>query len=169
MLKHYLEYHRDADMRFGMKAVRFHESAFQRQIHESTTIQAMRTKHNILNSRAEYNRCALPRLGVRWGEREFKNKKKEDDEEKRKEEELEALIKEMRKRKKQGEKILENWNLPEPAKKRRKMNETESEDLMPNFNEKTLEKCDIRKFFDRLCDDRKKVTESDTGKEDRTT
>ena len=82
ILKHFLEYHREEDfenLKFGMKAVRFHKSAFERQIHESTTIQSMRMKHHILNSRAEYNRCALPRLGVRWGDREYKSKKKKED------------------------------------------------------------------------------------------
>ena len=66
-LKHILEKHPGSgpdEVRFDMKVLRTHQSPFERQIYESAVIQTMRDKHHLLNSRSEYNRCALPRLGI---------------------------------------------------------------------------------------------------------
>ena len=93
MLKHILDKH-EGEVKFQMQAVKFHRSAFERQVHEAVLIQANRG-HNILNSRSEYNRCALPRLGTKLGERE--TKEKEVEEEERKEQELEERIRNLRK------------------------------------------------------------------------
>ena len=81
-----------------MKALRFHKSAFERQIYESVQIQANR-KHFILNSKIEYNRCALPRLTLKLGDKNVKELEKDIEEEKRKEEVLERKIRELRNRK----------------------------------------------------------------------
>jgi hypothetical protein len=91
MLKHILDKHegmQPGEVKFQMQAIKFHRSAFERQVHEAVLIQANRG-HNILNSRSEYNRCALPRLGTKLGERETKEKRQEVEEEERKEQELE--------------------------------------------------------------------------------
>ena len=42
-----------------------------RQMLESVIIQK-KIHHNILNSRSEYNRCSLPRLSTRLGEKKYK-------------------------------------------------------------------------------------------------
>ena len=79
MLKHILDRHEDKkpeEVKFLMKAVKFHRSAFERQIQESVLIQANRG-HNLLNSKSEYNRCALPRLGTKLGERDIRERKEE--------------------------------------------------------------------------------------------
>ena len=63
ILKHILEKHPGSgpdEVRFDMKMLRTHQSPFERQIYESAVIQTMRGKHHLLNSRSEYNRCALP-------------------------------------------------------------------------------------------------------------
>ena len=52
-----------------MKILRGHKSAFARQVHEAVAIQRCQGK-NLLNSKAEYNRCLLPRLGIIMGEKE---------------------------------------------------------------------------------------------------
>ena len=53
--------------------------------------------HHIMIPKSEYNRCSLPRLTAKMGEREITRFKKELEEEKRKEEALENEIKMMRK------------------------------------------------------------------------
>ena len=97
ILKHLLDCHDlenlDLDeMHFNMRVVKYHKSAFSRQVHESVVIQANRFKHYLLNSKAEFNRCALPRLGLKMGDKEFREKRKEQEEEKRKDEHLEEKI-----------------------------------------------------------------------------
>ena len=71
MIKHYFEKHADEElesMEFGMKILKTHRSAFNRQISESVLIQTHNKNHVILNSRSEYNRCALPRLTAKMGD-----------------------------------------------------------------------------------------------------
>ena len=51
----------------------------------------------MLNSKSEFNKCALPMLGLKMGEKEFKEKRKDEDEDMRREEEIEQKIKEMKK------------------------------------------------------------------------
>ena len=100
ILKHIVEKHvgeNPDSVEFRMRAVKYHQSAFERQIFESVKIQSVRTQHILLNSKSEYNRCALPRMGLKMGEAEFKEKRKEDEEEKKREEDIENKIKEMKK------------------------------------------------------------------------
>ena len=100
ILKHILDKHpssKPEDVHFDMKIIRKHQSPFERQIFESVIIQKMREKHHLLNSRSEYNRCALPRLGLQLGDKEFKARSREEMEEKEKEEELARKIMELKK------------------------------------------------------------------------
>jgi hypothetical protein len=46
------------------------KTAFERQILESVIIQKNRN-HRLMNNKAEYNRCALPRLTTKLGEKEL--------------------------------------------------------------------------------------------------
>ena len=75
MLRHLLMLHEDEEddcdkIDFGMKILKSTRTAFERQILESVMIQKSR-QHNIMNNKAEYNRCALPRLTAKLGEREL--------------------------------------------------------------------------------------------------
>ena len=120
MLKHYVENHEGeqlSDMQFLMKVKKFHRSAFERQISESVIIQANR-HHNLLNSRAEYNRCALPRLSLKIGDKHLKEKDLETilQNEKIVEEKVDEKIRELRKTRRK------NPNLSLPARKRLKLN-----------------------------------------------
>ena len=73
------------------------KSAFERQVGESVLIQQEVSRHRILNSKSEYNRCALPRLTTKLGAEEFEEWKKELKEEKLKEEDLDKKIRVLRK------------------------------------------------------------------------
>ena len=133
MLKHALEQHGDeVDMgkiEWGVKVLRFTRSAFERQVIESVLIQENRF-HYILNSKSEYNRCSLPRLTAKLGEREWKKKAKEERLEKEKELELEKRIIELRKAKCNGRRGLLT-EAEKPAEKRRKLNEEEWKRVIP--------------------------------------
>ena len=89
MLKHYFDEHGDEkteEMIFGAKILKQASSAFNRQIAESVEIRNS-LKHHILNSKSEYNRCALPRLTAKLGNfslDELDKKKKEEKERERK-------------------------------------------------------------------------------------
>ena len=75
MLKHYFNNHEGeniAEMEFGMRILKAHKTAFNRQISESVEIQNQKQDHHILNSKNEYNRCALPRLTAKIGEEVLK-------------------------------------------------------------------------------------------------
>ena len=70
MLKHYFDQHAGEEvssMRFGCRIIKQASSAFNRQISESVYIQENAKRHSILNSKSEYNRCALPRLSTKLG------------------------------------------------------------------------------------------------------
>ena len=82
-----------------------------------------------MNSKAEYNRSALPRLTAKLGERDLDKWREED----RKESEKEATIEEkirMRKKERSKKRAEAGRRMEkcQPAKKRRKRNETEEED-----------------------------------------
>ena len=55
---------------FGMRILNSTRTAFERQIQESVLIQKSR-HHKIMNNKAEYNRCALPRLTAKLGEKDL--------------------------------------------------------------------------------------------------
>ena len=74
MLRHLLEMHRGEErssVEFGMKVLSFKRSSFDRQIHESVLIQDNRDQH-LMNNRAEFNRCAIPRLVSKLGDKDMK-------------------------------------------------------------------------------------------------
>jgi hypothetical protein len=74
-------------MAFRMKVLCFKRTAYERQVHESVLIQQNRN-HNLLNSRSEFNRCSLPRLTVKLGDKELGDMAKMIREEQRKEDDL---------------------------------------------------------------------------------
>ena len=82
---------------FGFKILKYTRTAFERQILESVIIQEVHKKSNILNSKSEYNRCALPRLTSKLGEQAYGEEEKKRREEKMKEEDIEDRIRKLRK------------------------------------------------------------------------
>ena len=122
MLKHMLEVHGEEEMEkveFGARVLKFARSAFERQVMESVLIQEEREKHHILNSKSEYNRCSLPRLTAKLGERDWKKREKEGEEEKEKEKRLERRIFEMRKERNTTRRGDPKESEQPPVKKRR--------------------------------------------------
>ena len=65
---------------------------------ESVEIQKERNNH-LMNNKSEYNRCALPRLTAKLGEKELERWREGDREEMRKEASVEEKIRMRKKRK----------------------------------------------------------------------
>ena len=100
MVKHYIDKHEGEEMdeeMFAVKVIRYTRSAFERQILESFLIHDKNSKSDILNSKSEYNRCALPRLTSKLGEHTYGEEEKRAREEKKKEEEMEERVRVLRK------------------------------------------------------------------------
>ena len=96
MLRHLIDVHEEEEehwdnIQFGMRIIKSTRTAFHRQILESVQIQKSRN-HHILNAKAEYNRCALPRLTAKLGEKELKLWREEDKLEQAKEASIEEKI-----------------------------------------------------------------------------
>ena len=106
---------------FGAKMIRQARTAFDRQLAESVEIQN-NTKHNILNSKSEYDRCALPRLTSKLGEISMDEIEKEKREEKDRERKLLAQIREIKVQRSMNRREIPR-NRKQPVKKRRKIGE----------------------------------------------
>ena len=123
MLKHAVEMHAQEDpkaLKFGMKAIKFTKSSFERQVLESVEIQNNR-HHHLLNSRSEFNRCAVPRMMCKLGDKTFKKNKQEIESDMAREEaqvsKIRELIKERNKKRGQAQRPSKTA----PAPKRRKL------------------------------------------------
>ena len=75
MIKHFIEKHRDMkmeEMKFSVRVLKNYRSAFERQIGESIFINYnLKQGTALLNSKNEYNRCIIPRLGLSLEEDEI--------------------------------------------------------------------------------------------------
>ena len=123
MLKHVIMNHPEddmADVKFGMKVLKFCQTSFERQVLEAVTIQKERKTHHLLNSRTEYNRSSLPRLSTQMGEQAYKEYNKELEDEKKSEDYVEMKIRELRKQRNKAR--LHPTKELKPTK-RRKINE----------------------------------------------
>ena len=125
MLKHYFEHHSGEkleEMRFGAMIVKPARTAFNRQVCESVQIQENAAKHEIVNSKSEYNNCTLPRLVTRNGDpdKDFKEYEKEQKVRKEKDDKIEEEIRNLRKSRNKARMRTEKG---QPAQKRRKMEE----------------------------------------------
>ena len=141
MLKHYFDKHSEEkleEMEFGGRILDKPRSAFNRQISESVTIQHQNQKNNILNSKSEYNRCALPRLTADLGEIPVGRMEKELNEKKRKEKaeekELQQKIRDLRVRRSMDRRETAR-EMEQPAKKRRKLENMKHKRVINRENE----------------------------------
>ena len=122
MLKHaVVEHDGDTRIEFSMKVLKGHMTAFSRQIHEAVVIQKNESS-SILNSKGEYNRCSLPRLTVKEGVREIKEKEWCDT---MTDQEIENEILLMRNRKRKE--LAEKTDRPPPKRRRRWFKEFKKE------------------------------------------
>ena len=169
MIKHVANHHRDMkleDIKFGMKVLKYTNSAMERQILESVKIQEEKVKHYILNSKAEYSRCTLPRLTARMGEEEFDKKRHEEKKKERDEEEV--VRKEVARRKKErcknrGKEIHQQEEIEEEKKqKRRKINENGEYKSVIQLNKP--EKNEIQEIEqETMTEVKRRKIETDTG------
>ena len=112
ILKHYLNCHTDIkieEMRMTFRIIGTYRSSFERQIGESIQINHNLLKGvNLLNSRNEYSRCRIPRIGLDREKLDYIEEYKEALEEKKMKEKIENMKKLSKKKKGQNwEKMLE--------------------------------------------------------------
>ena len=131
-----------------MKSTR---TAFERQILESVIILKERKHNYIMNAKAEYNRCALPRLTAKLGERDLEKWREEDKREMEKEATIEEKIR-TRKKAKARERATATRRMEkgQPVKKKRRIEggdqgqpqegERETEDTMKKSIQSTTPK-----------------------------
>ena len=129
MLKHAVEVHKDEEassLKFGMKVISYSKSSFERQILESTEIQRNRN-HSLLNSRSEYNRCAVPRIICKLGDKTFKKNEQEMNRDLEREELQVQKIRELKKERNRLRGESNRLHAKAPVPKRRKMESGEYE------------------------------------------
>ena len=146
LLKHYLQCHKYIkieDLEVGMRVRGTFKSAIERQISEAVAISLEERKGtNLMNSKAEYNRCKLPRLNTQSLEDQIE----EVEAEKKKKRELESQIREMKKKVKSRKKedlyevCTEILRDSEPAWKRRRKEEIEKREKEEKRETKEEEK-----------------------------
>ena len=100
MLKHYVEKHIDLErkeVKFKVKVLRSYHSAFERQIGESVIINHnLRQGTTMMNSKNEYNRCIIPRLGINSGKDEWEEEYEESENEKMIKREIQRMKEKLR-------------------------------------------------------------------------
>ena len=72
MLKHCVNHHdgmNPENVKFGMKILSSHKTAFERQIREAVLIEK-NAGPTLMNSKTEYNRCSIPRIVIKMGNEE---------------------------------------------------------------------------------------------------
>ena len=161
MHKHFvLDHPQDKEMpRFTMKVMKAHHSALSRQIHEAVLIQLNEDK--VLNSKGQYNRCQLPRLTVRMGERVIEDRKEVEQDntmyledvrrgDKRENETEENYKANPSKRRKMSDKVT--YRVGEPTKKQQKRKrQLIEEDIFDERTAKSPRKVSVQATCVRQC------------------
>ena len=76
MFKHQTLVHGGEEPAFVFKVVSYHRTALNRQIKEAVRIRRRGEASSILNSKAEFNRCYIPRLVVEQEDEGAKERRK---------------------------------------------------------------------------------------------
>ena len=76
-MKHQMMEHGAAPAKFMLRVVGSYQTALARQVSEAVRIRRRGGEGSILNSRAEYNRCHIPRLRVEEEEEGQKREKEQ--------------------------------------------------------------------------------------------
>ena len=114
-------------LKFGMKVIRYAKSSFERQILESVEIQDNR-HHHLLNSRSEFNRCALPRMMCKLGDKTFKKNELEIETDMAREEMQVSKIRDLIKERNRQRGLTNRIKQKPPAAKRRKIDDKNYEE-----------------------------------------
>ena len=134
LLRHLVDKHEHEDweqVTFGAKIIRSNKSRFERRIAESVMIQGNRS-HKLLNLKAEYNRCAIPRLVTKLGEKELDKWQKSDKEDQESEDKIESKIRMLRKTRNKNRQAGVERTAPPPPPKRRRLDQENYEPVNPN-------------------------------------
>ena len=160
MLKNFLEKHEGENMeeiKFGMKILKTARSAFERQIAESVLIQTEKRDNYILNSKSEYNRCALPRLTAKIGNFTLDDLEKEKQKEKETERELVNKIRDLKvKKSRKKEEKTQHWRECQQRK--------EGRSTKQNIRESTKQENLVRKEREKMTPMSSKETQQETPK-----
>ena len=147
MLKHLIDQHEHenfADVEFRMEVLSFSRTAYERQIMEAVEIQLHRNDNHLLNSRAEFNRSAIPRLGLKLGDKEYKERSGEEREEEEREETILMKIKELKKKRNKERGSLRRAEFrdkeKEPSRKKRRIDLTVENDSLGEEEERIIKK-----------------------------
>ena len=131
-----------------MRVLKYHKSSFERQLDEAVKIQNNR-QFNLLNSKSEYNRSSIPRLGVKMGfkayktRQEFEDEAKSDDGEKQTEEKIRQMRKQMGKRNQRR-----TYEMESSAPKRRRIGEMEHMGLRNASGDRNSQRKEERRTHD---------------------
>ena len=167
MLRHLIDVHEEEEdsweeIRFGMKILKSTRTAMERQILESVLIQKAR-ESNIMNNKAEYNRCAIPRLTAKLGERDLEKWREEDKQEVAKEASIEEKIRQ-RKKEKAKKRGTANRRM-EPGQPKRKRRKVEGGEEDSNHHQEAEEEVrELRTISIRSPPKRKKEIEKREGR-----
>jgi hypothetical protein len=116
---------------------------------EAVEIQLHREDHHLLNSRAEFNRSAIPRLGLKLGDNEYKERKKEERDDEEKEETILMKIREMKKKRNKERGCMRRAEFrnkdKEPANKRRKVDSADEQTIPGEVVGNTVSEAEKRK------------------------
>ena len=121
----------------------YFRSSFECQITEACKIQEERKHLEILNSRAEYNHSAVPKLMTKLGDKEYKKYGEELSQEKFREDMIQEKIQRLRKGKNLERRPVE----AKSENKRRKLNSTNYEEMklqMEDLKRKMEERKEIK-------------------------
>ena len=172
MLRHLIGEHESEEenwdkIEFGMKILKGARSAFERQVSESVIIQQERSKHHLMNSKSEFNRCALPRLTAKLGEVELGKWREKDREEMIQEASIEEKIR-SRKKKKSLERAerARRMEQDQPKKKRRKVDKGDKDSMarVQGLDEVYEEDKEVREIKTSTPRKRHEVNEKSPGK-----
>ena len=172
MLKHYVLEHQGKikmnELEFGMRVRESYNTAIERQVGEAVSISVeKRNGKKLLNSKAEYNRCTLPRLCTKSGKTIFKEKLEDDAEESIYKEKIKMLRKEKRTRK--LEKLKEKEEKQPTLKKLKricieisnenvlKWKERKKEEIQKKKKQEKEEEAEMKKFERRKRAEKKKL------------
>ena len=122
ILKHYVDAHMDIkmeDLKIEMRVIERYRSAFERQIGESVHINANLIEGvKLLDSKNEYNRCTIPRLGIPMDKKDELIEKYEEERETK---EFNSKVSKLK------SKLRMNKGEKQPADKRRKIERSNCE------------------------------------------
>ena len=131
LLKHYMDVHQDIelkDMEVRVRIIGRYKSSFERQIGESIWLNSyLRDGVSVLNSKNEYNRCTIPRLGLDLIQMDEIDEYREKQEEKKRKQILSNLREKLRYGKELRKAKRQRLNVSRDTENKRELKSTDCE------------------------------------------